>query len=86
MLEDDQPRATLGLVVVPVVLGLALLTGGCNTMRGVGEDVQAAGSAMSGTAEDTEEAIEEEMDSEGEAAEKTEEEMMEEGTTGEQPQ
>ena len=50
---------------MPVVLGLALLTSGCNTMRGMGEDVEAAGSAMSGTAEDTEETIEEEMDDEG---------------------
>ena len=28
---------------------------GCNTMRGMGEDVEAAGGAMSGTAEDVEE-------------------------------
>jgi predicted small secreted protein len=65
MLKDDQPKSTRGWMLVPVVLGLALLTSGCNTMRGLGEDVGAAGSAMSGTAEDTEEAIEEEMDDEG---------------------
>jgi predicted small secreted protein len=62
------------------VLGLALLTSGCNTMRGMGEDVQAAGGAMSDTAEDTEEMIEEET------TEETEENMMEEGTTGDQTQ
>ena len=28
---------------------------GCNTMRGMGEDVEAAGGAMSDTAEDVEE-------------------------------
>ena len=65
MLNDDQPKSTRGWMLVPVVLGLALLTSGCNTMRGMGEDVEAAGSAMSGTAEDTEEMIEEEMDEEG---------------------
>jgi predicted small secreted protein len=65
MLKDDQPKSTRGWMLVPVVLGLALLTSGCNTMRGMGEDVEAAGSAMSGTAEDTEEMIEEEMDEEG---------------------
>jgi predicted small secreted protein len=40
-----------------MVLGLSA----CNTMRGMGEDVEAAGGAMSDTAEDTEEDIEEEM-------------------------
>jgi predicted small secreted protein len=58
MLSDA--KAMLGLMVVPVVLGLALLTSGCNTMRGMGEDVSAAGSGMSGAAEKTEEEIEEE--------------------------
>ena len=62
MLTDA--KATLGLVAVPAVLALALLTSGCNTMRGMGEDVEAAGSAMSGTAESTEEQIEEEMSEE----------------------
>ncbi len=32
---------------------LALSIAGCNTMSGMGEDVQAAGSAMHNTAEDT---------------------------------
>ena len=36
-----------------------MLTSGCNTMRGMGEDVSAAGGAMSGTAEATEEKMEE---------------------------
>ena len=57
MLSDAKLR--LGLVAVPAVLGLALLTSGCNTMRGMGEDVSAAGGAMSGTAEATEEKMEE---------------------------
>lgn len=38
--------AFLGLLVAST--GLA----GCNTMRGVGEDVEAAGSGVAGTAED----------------------------------
>jgi predicted small secreted protein len=33
----------------------ALVLSGCNTVRGMGEDVEAAGGAMSDTAEDTEE-------------------------------
>jgi predicted small secreted protein len=37
-----------------LVAGGAALVG-CNTVRGVGEDVQAVGSAMSGTAQDTKE-------------------------------
>ena len=62
MLSDA--KAMLGLMVVPAVLGLALLTSGCNTMRGMGEDVSAAGSGMSGAAEGTEEKIEDEMSDE----------------------
>ena len=34
---------------------MALVLSGCNTMQGMGEDVEAAGGAMSDTAEDTEE-------------------------------
>ena len=64
MLKDDQPKSTRGWMLVPVVLGLALLTSGCNTMRGMGEDVEAAGGAMAGTAESTEERMEEEMSDE----------------------
>jgi entericidin B len=56
MLSDA--KAALGLAAVPAILGLALLTSGCNTMRGMGEDVSAAGGAMSSTAEKTEEKIE----------------------------
>jgi predicted small secreted protein len=52
-------RLTLGLMLVPVVFGLALLTSGCNTMRGMGEDVSAAGDAMSTGAQKTEDKIEE---------------------------
>ncbi len=39
-------------VFVLMVLTAAGVTG-CNTIRGVGEDVQAAGGAVSGTAEKT---------------------------------
>ena len=62
MLSDAKLR--LGLLAVPAILGLALLTSGCNTMRGMGEDVSAAGSGMSGAAEATEEKIEGEMSDE----------------------
>ena len=34
---------------------MALVLSGCNTMQGMGEDVEAAGGAMSDTAEDVEE-------------------------------
>jgi predicted small secreted protein len=43
--------AFLGLLVASV--GLT----GCNTVRGMGEDVEAAGSGMSGAAEDVEDDI-----------------------------
>jgi predicted small secreted protein len=62
MLSDVRLR--LGLLAVPAILGLALLTSGCNTMRGMGEDVSAAGGAVAGTAESTEEKIEGEMSDE----------------------
>jgi predicted small secreted protein len=64
MHNDAKTRLPLGLVLVPVVFGLALLTSGCNTIRGMGEDVEAAGGAMAGTAEDTEEEMEEGMEGE----------------------
>jgi predicted small secreted protein len=64
MHSDAKTRLSLGLVLVPVVFGLALVTSGCNTMRGMGEDVEAAGGAMSDTAEDTEEEMEEGMEGE----------------------
>jgi entericidin B len=54
----------LGALLGLTALGLLLVTTGCNTIRGMGEDVEAAGSGISGTAEDTEEAIEEEVDEE----------------------
>jgi predicted small secreted protein len=46
-------------MLLPAGLTLALLTAGCNTARGMGEDVQAVGSAMSSGAEKTEEKMEE---------------------------
>jgi len=64
MHSDAKTRSSLGLVLVPVVFGLALVTSGCNTMRGMGEDVEAAGGAMSDTAEDTEEEMEEGLEGE----------------------
>ena len=66
MHSDANTRLSLGLVLVPVVFGLALLTSGCNTMRGMGEDVEAAGGAMADTAEETEEEMEEGMEGETE--------------------
>jgi predicted small secreted protein len=64
MHSDGKTRLSLGLMLVPVVFGLALLTSGCNTMRGMGEDVGAAGDAMAGQAEETEEEMEEGMEGE----------------------
>jgi entericidin B len=52
----------LGALLGLTALSLLLVTTGCNTMRGMGEDIQAAGSGIAGTAEDTEETIEEEID------------------------
>jgi predicted small secreted protein len=40
---------------------MAVVLSGCNTARGMGEDIEAAGGAMSDTAEDTEEEIEDDM-------------------------
>ena len=37
-----------------LVLAAAAGVAGCNTIRGVGEDVEAAGGALAGTAEKTE--------------------------------
>jgi entericidin B len=54
----------LGALLGLAALSLLLVTTGCNTIRGMGEDVEAAGSGIAGTAEDTEETIEEEMDDE----------------------
>ena len=47
------PRSPAALFALLAVLGLAL--GGCNTMSGIGQDVEAAGDAITDTAEDTKE-------------------------------
>lgn len=73
MLSDAKVK--LGLVAVPAILGLALLTSGCNTTRGMGEDISAAGSGMSSAAESTEEKIEDTM------SDKSDDEKMEEETS-----
>jgi predicted small secreted protein len=49
------------LFALTALFFMSLVVSGCNTARGVGEDVEAAGGAMSDTAEDTEEDIEDEM-------------------------
>jgi entericidin B len=55
-------RSELGwLFALTALFFMALVLSGCNTARGMGEDVSAAGGAMSDTAEDTEEEIEENM-------------------------
>jgi predicted small secreted protein len=53
-------KGMLGLVLMPALFGFALLTSGCNTMKGAGEDVSAAGGAMSSGAQKTEDKIKEE--------------------------
>jgi predicted small secreted protein len=53
-------KGILGLLLVPALFGLTLLTSGCNTVRGAGEDVQAAGGAMSSGAQKTEDKMKEE--------------------------
>ena len=49
------------LFALTALFFMALVLSGCNTARGMGEDVEAAGGAMSGAAEETEEDIEEKM-------------------------
>ncbi|HEX2480108.1 MAG TPA: entericidin A/B family lipoprotein [Geminicoccaceae bacterium] len=44
-------KLLIGLLALLVLPGLSA----CNTARGMGEDIEAAGEAMSGTAEDVEE-------------------------------
>jgi predicted small secreted protein len=44
-----------GYWVLVVVVMTAAGASGCNTVRGVGEDVRAAGGAVAGTAEQTQE-------------------------------
>jgi predicted small secreted protein len=53
---------TLKLLIGLLALLLLPSLSACNTARGVGEDVSAAGKAMSGTAEKTEEKIQGESD------------------------
>jgi predicted small secreted protein len=48
-------RSALGwLFGLLALFFMASVLSGCNTMRGMGEDVEAAGGAMSDTAEETE--------------------------------
>jgi predicted small secreted protein len=49
------------LFALTALLFMAFVLSGCNTARGMGEDIEAAGGAMSDTAEDTEEEIEDDM-------------------------
>jgi predicted small secreted protein len=51
MMRDGMLRRWLVVVVAIGGLGLA----GCNTIEGMGRDVQAAGSAVESTAEETKE-------------------------------
>lgn len=60
-------RAPVMLLGLLVLLSPPLLSA-CNTARGLGEDVEALGRAMSGTAEDVEEDISGEPDKPAEAA------------------
>ncbi len=53
-------KGILGLLLMPALFGLTLLTSGCNTVKGMGEDVSAAGQGMSTGAEKTEDKIKEE--------------------------
>jgi entericidin B len=53
---------TLKLVIGSMALLVLPSLSACNTARGMGEDVSAAGRAMSGTAEKTEEKIQGESD------------------------
>ena len=52
-------KGILGLLLMPALFGLALLTSGCNTVKGMGEDVSAAGVAVSSGAQKTEDKIKE---------------------------
>jgi predicted small secreted protein len=49
------------LFALTALFFMALGLSACNTARGMGEDVSAAGGAMSGAAEKTEQDIEEKM-------------------------
>lgn len=39
--------------LLAVMIAAPLLAAGCNTIKGIGEDVQAAGKAVSNTADET---------------------------------
>lgn len=57
MLSSVRPRGqergrNIHLLLSVLLLGALLAIAGCNTMRGAGQDVEAAGGAMSDTAED----------------------------------
>ena len=53
-------KASLGLLLMPALFGLTLLTSGCNTVKGMGEDVSAAGEGVSTASQKTEDKIKEE--------------------------
>jgi entericidin B len=57
-LGSGERAATSSLLGVLAVVLLALSTSACNTMAGLGEDVQAAGDAVSGAAQDVEDETE----------------------------
>lgn len=42
----------ISIVTATVLVLLAMILSGCNTTAGLGEDIEAAGSAIEGTAED----------------------------------
>jgi predicted small secreted protein len=50
----SEQASSAAWIIGLVMLGLMLTLGACNTMSGAGEDIEAAGDAMSDTAEDTE--------------------------------
>jgi predicted small secreted protein len=52
--EAVSPAGFLPLTMVLLLAAMVALSA-CNTMEGLGQDVEAAGSTMSGTAEDVEE-------------------------------
>jgi len=53
-------KGILGLLLMPALFGVMLMTSGCNTMKGAGEDVSAAGGAVTSGAQKTEDKIKEE--------------------------
>ncbi len=52
--EAPSPPARAVPAAAMLLLAAALLVGGCNTIRGFGEDVEAAGGEVSETAEEVE--------------------------------